>query len=194
MCDEEKSPWQTVSSRVVYDNPWIRVREDAVIRPDKEPGIYGVVHYKNTAIGILAVEGEDIYLVGQYRYTLGQYSWEIPEGGCAEGEEHLAAAKRELEEETGLQAKRWTKLGEAHLSNSVSDELAVWYLATDLIKGVQQPEGTEQLIIRRVPVIEALQMALTGKITDAISLMAIFQYHLLSGGRWQRALPKKTNP
>lgn len=183
MADEEKSPWQTVASKVVYDNPWIKVREDTVIRPDGEPGIYGVVHYKNTAIGILAVEGDDIYLVGQYRYTLEQYSWEIPEGGCAEGEEYLAAAKRELEEETGLQARCWTKLGEAHLSNSVSDELAVWYLATELIQGVQRPEGTEQLIIRRLPFTEALQMSQTGKITDAMSLIAIFQYGLLVGGR-----------
>ena len=181
MSDEEKSPWQTVSSRIVYDNPWIKVREDAVIRPDGEPGIYGVVQYKNTAIGVLAVERDEIYLVGQYRYTLKQYSWEIPEGGCAEGEEHLAAAKRELEEETGLQARRWTKLGEAHLSNSVSDEFAVWYLATDLIQGIQRPEGTEQLTVRRVPFTEALQMAQTGKITDAISLIGIFQYSLLAG-------------
>ncbi|MBA3322383.1 MAG: NUDIX hydrolase [Pyrinomonadaceae bacterium] len=165
---------------MVYNNPWIGVREDAVVRPDGERGIYGVVHYKNTAIGILPIENDDIYLVGQYRYPLGIYSWEIPEGGCLEGDDFLKAAKRELEEETGLRAGNWAKLGEAHLSNSVSDELAVWFLATGLIQGKQQLEGTEKLIVRRLPFKEALRMALNGEITDAISLMAIFQYHLLN--------------
>ncbi len=180
MSEDEKPPWQTLSSRMVYNNPWIGVREDAVVRPDGERGIYGVVHYKNTAIGILPIENDDIYLVGQYRYPLGIYSWEIPEGGCLEGDDFLKAAKRELEEETGLRAGNWAKLGEAHLSNSVSDELAVWFLATGLIQGKQQLEGTEKLIVRRLPFKEALRMALNGEITDAISLMAIFQYHLLN--------------
>src|ERR687890_1606450 len=117
-CDENKNPWRKISSREVYENPWIRVREDEVLRPDGEPGIYGVVHFKNVAVGVLAVEGDELYLVGQYRYTLDRYSWEIPEGGCPEGEEPLDAARRELEEETGLRARCWEKLGEAHLSNS----------------------------------------------------------------------------
>src|SRR5918998_3074540 len=116
--DETINPWLTVSSRRVYDNPWITIREDQVIRPDGEPGIYGVVHFKNIAVGVLAVEGEFVYLVGQYRYPLDSYSWEIPEGGCPEGEDPLDAARRELEEETGLRARRWEKMGEAHLSNS----------------------------------------------------------------------------
>src|SRR5918911_392385 len=97
--DETVNPWGKISTRVVYDNPWIKVREDVVIRPDGEQGIYGVVHFKNVAVGVLAVEGEEVYLVGQYRYTLERYSWEIVEGGCPEGEEPLEAAKRELEEE-----------------------------------------------------------------------------------------------
>ena len=122
MPDETKNPWTTVSTRSVYDNSRISVREDAVIRPDGERGIYGVVHFKNIAIGVLAVEDDFIYLVGQYRYPLERYSWEIPEGGCAEGEDPLDAARRELEEETGLRARNWRKLGAAHLSNSVSDE------------------------------------------------------------------------
>src|ERR1041384_8040550 len=100
------------------------------VRPDGAPGIYGVVHFKHVAIGVLAVEDDEVYLVGQYRYALGRYSWEIPEGGCDEGEDHLSAAQRELAEETGLRAERWQRMGEAHLSNSVSDELAVWFLAT----------------------------------------------------------------
>src|SRR5215211_6451277 len=104
--DETENPWLTVSSRQVYDNSWISVREDQVIRPDGEPGIYGAVHYKNTAVGILPFEDGEIYLVGQYRYVLERYSLEIPEGGCPEGEDVLAAAQRELEEETGLRAAK----------------------------------------------------------------------------------------
>jgi ADP-ribose pyrophosphatase len=178
MPDETKRPWKTLSSKQVYDNPWIAVREDQVIRPDGEPGIYGVVHYKNIAVGVLPIEDDHVYLVGQYRYPLEQYSWEIPEGGCPEGEEPLRAAQRELREETGLEAKHWGMLGEAYLSNSVADEYAVWFLATELVPGEQQPEGSEAINVRRVPLREALAMALNGQITDALSLVAIMSYAL----------------
>src|ERR1051325_382654 len=116
--DETKNPWRTLSSEEVYENPWIKVREDAVVHPDGEQGIYGVVHFKNVAIGVLPVEDDYIYLVGQYRYPLEKYSWEIPEGGCPEGEDFLQAAQRELAEETGLRADNWQELGRAYLSNS----------------------------------------------------------------------------
>ena len=180
---EARGPWRVHGSKIVYENPWISVREDRVTRPDGEPGIYGVVHYKNVAVGVLAVEEDHIYLVGQYRYPLGQYSWEIPEGGCPEGEDPLTAARRELAEETGLEAGNWERLGEAYLSNSVADEYAVWFLATDLVPGEQRPDGTEVIGVRRVPMDEALAMALDGRITDAFSLVAIMRYAIDGGAK-----------
>jgi 8-oxo-dGTP pyrophosphatase MutT (NUDIX family) len=178
MPDETNNPWLTVSSKRVYDNPWITLREDQVVRPDGQPGIYGVVHYKNIAVGVLAIEDDHVCLVGQYRYPLQRYSWEIPEGGCPEGEEPLRAAQRELREETGLEAEHWQTLGEAYLSNSVADEYAVWFLATGLVPGEGRPEGTERLSMRRVPLREALTMALDGEITDALSSLALMSYAL----------------
>ena len=176
--DKSINPWRTLSSERVYENPWIRIREDRVMRPDGEPGIYGVVHYKNVAVGVLPVEDGHTYLVGQYRYPLEQYSWEIPEGGCPEGEEPLDAARRELKEETGFEAGNWRLIGEAHLSNSVADEYAVWFLATDLTSGEREPEGGEVLEVRRVPVREALEMALDGRITDVLSQVALMSHAL----------------
>jgi 8-oxo-dGTP pyrophosphatase MutT (NUDIX family) len=172
------NPWRTLGSRRVYENPWISVREDSVIRPDGEPGIYGVVHYKNTAVGVLPAEDDHVYLVGQYRYPLERYSWEIPEGGCPQDEEPLEAARRELREETGFEAGNWRRLGEAFLSNSVADEYAVWFLATDLVAGEPQNEGTEVIGVRRVPLREALAMTMDGRITDALSILALSTYAL----------------
>ncbi len=177
--EDKTNLWRTVTTRDVYDNPWISVREDAVVRPDGEPGIYGVVHFKNIAVGILALDGDDIYLVGQYRYPLGQYSWEIPEGGCGPDEKPLDAAQRELEEETGLRAQQWEMLGEAYLSNSVSDERAVWFLATELTQGEQRPDGTEIIEVRKVEIAEAVNMIFNGAITDALSMLAIIRFQLL---------------
>ena len=183
--EQTGNPWRTLESMRVYENPWISVREDSVIRPDGEPGIYGVVHYKNTAVGVLPVQDDHVYLVGQYRYPLERYSWEIPEGGCPDGEEPLRAAQRELREETGLEAGSWRRLGEAFLSNSVADEHAVWFLATDLVPGEPHNEGTEVIGVRRVPLREAVAMALDGRITDALSVLALTTYALdkLGDGR-----------
>jgi 8-oxo-dGTP pyrophosphatase MutT (NUDIX family) len=179
MEERDANPWRTLASRTVYDNPWIRVREDEVIRPDGEPGIYGVVHLKNKAVGVLPIDAAgNIHLIGQYRYTLHQYSWEIPEGGCPEGEEPLETARRELLEETGLEARDWRLLGRAHLSNSVTDEEAFYYLATDLTQGEARPEGTERLERLCVPFEEAVRMVLSGEITDALSVIGILRYAL----------------
>ena len=175
--DPHANPWRTLESREVYENAWIQVREDAVIRPDGVPGIYGVVHFKNRAIAIVPVDAEGfIYLVGQFRYPLNRYSWEIPEGGCPEDEEPLRAAQRELLEETGFAATNWQPLGMAHLSNSVSDEEAFCYLATGLTQHAVNPDGTEKLEHRRVAPEEAQKMIEDGEITDALSIIGILRY------------------
>jgi len=181
---DETNPWKTISSAVAYDNPWITVTENKVIQPDGTPGTYGVVHFKNRAIGILAVDDDEhVWLVGQFRYPLNQYSWEIPEGGCPVGEEILDAAKRELLEETGLTASSWKLLGSSHLSNSVSDELSFYFMATGLQQGAACPEPTEELVVKRVAFEEALDMVLRGEITDSLSVLAIMHYALISAGQ-----------
>lgn len=177
--EETINPWTTLNTRMIYSNNWISVQEDSVIRPDGEPGIYGVVRFRNAAMGIIALtEDDEIYLVGQYRYALGHYSWEIPEGGGTETETPLEAAQRELAEETGLVAANWQLLGQAHLSNCVSDEKAFWFLATKLQAGKANPEGTERLTVKKVAFDTALSMVLDGTITDALSVLAIQSYAL----------------
>ena len=170
----EANPWQRIERRVAYENQWLTVWHDDVIRPDGKPGIYGVVHFANLAIGVLAIDDEDrVMLVGQYRYTMGAYSWEIPEGGGTPDESPLEAAQRELTEETGIKAGTWRELGRAALSNSVTDEIAIFFRASDLVRGDAAPEGTEVLQTRWIPFTEALAMTLDGRITDGLSMLAI---------------------
>ncbi|SEK99334.1 NUDIX domain-containing protein [Parapedobacter koreensis] len=170
----ETNNWETISSHTVYENPWIQVAHRDVITPAGKPGIYGVVKFKNKAIGIVPVDAEGFtYLVGQYRYTLGEYSWEIPEGGGPLGEDPLAAAQRELKEETGLIAEKWQRIGRIHTSNSVTDEEGFIFLARGLTQGDAEPEETEQLQVRKVPLAEAVEMVMRSEITDSISMCAI---------------------
>ena len=172
--DVAGSPWRRLTRRVAYENPWLTVWHDEVIRPDGAPGIYGVVHFANRAIGVLAIDDTDrVLLVGQHRYPLDAYSWEIPEGGGGPNESALDAARRELVEETGFRAGTWRELGRAALSNSVTDELATFFVATDLRGGTASPEGTEELQTRWVPFDEALAMTFDGRISDALSILAL---------------------
>jgi 8-oxo-dGTP pyrophosphatase MutT (NUDIX family) len=183
--EKEINPWKTISQETTYENAWIKVEHHEVLNPAGNTGIYGKVHFKNTAISIVPIDSAGFtYLVGQYRYTLNEYSWEVPEGGCSieSGESTLDAAKRELLEETGLVASEWTQLGEVYLSNSVSDEKAVMYVAQNLVQQQACPEETEQLKIRRLPLGEAIEMAKNGSITDALSVLTLLKIpalHLL---------------
>jgi len=176
----EKNPWKTLQSEVKYDNNWIKVTEHQVINPSGGNGIYGEIHFKNLAIGILPLDEDyNTWLVGQYRFPLKAYSWEIPEGGGPLGEDPLESARRELLEETGMSAKNWKEIQRMHLSNSVSDELSIIYIATDLIQGIAMPEETEELVVKKVSFDEAYQMVLNNEITDSISVAAIFKVKLM---------------
>jgi 8-oxo-dGTP pyrophosphatase MutT (NUDIX family) len=171
---DSANPWKTLGSRQVYENPWVKVREDQVLRPDGQPGIYGVVEFKNRAVGVLPVDAAgSIWLVGQHRYPLNSYSWEIPEGGSPSSEKPEETARRELKEETGLSAGSLELISVAHLSNSVSDEIAYIYRATELSHGQSRPEGTEKLHARCATWNEAWGMLQRGEITDSITVIAL---------------------
>jgi 8-oxo-dGTP pyrophosphatase MutT (NUDIX family) len=180
--EEHENPWQTLSSRTVYENPWISIRHEEVINPGGGTGIYGVVHMKNTATGVVPIDAEGYtYLVGQYRYTLNEYSWEIPEGGSPEGADPLESAKRELREETGFSAAKWTNLSRIHTSNSVTDEAGFIYLAEELTAGDTAPEETEDLKVWRLPLKEAVQLVMNNRITDSISIVGLLKAARLKG-------------
>jgi 8-oxo-dGTP pyrophosphatase MutT (NUDIX family) len=177
---EKIGGWKTKTSTVAYENPWLKVTHEEVTTPTGTEGIYGVVHFKNTAIGVVPIDSEgNTWLVKQSRYTLNQYTWEIPEGGCPHGEAPVNAAKRELEEEVGLQANDWQQLMTMHLSNSVTDEFCVVFVARDLFSGTQQLESTEDIEYKKLSLIDAIEMVKRGEITDAISVAALLRVALM---------------
>lgn len=168
--------WKKLSSRTVWENDWMQVFEDEVINPGGGKNQYGHVHFKNRAVAIIPLDRNDnVWLVGQERYTLNAWSWELPMGGAPINEEPLEAAKRELKEETGLSADTWTEMMRLHPSNSITDELGIVYLAEDLTEGAPESEETEDIEIRILPLDAAVAMVHTGEITDAISAAALLR-------------------
>lgn len=180
MINEQHNPWTIIAQKNVYDNPWINVTEYDVINPSGGKGIYGKVHFKNIAIGVIPLDEENnTWLVGQYRFPTDKYSWEIPEGGGNMEESPLMSAQRELLEETGLKAARWDKILDMHLSNSVTDEISVTYLARELSQHEAEPEETEQLAVQKIPFSKVLDKVITGEITDAITVAAVLKLDYL---------------
>lgn len=180
MIIENHNPWQRIDSTEVYKNPWIKVTHQNVINPSGGKGIYGVVEFQNYAVGILPIDKDGyIWLVGQYRYPINCYSWEIPEGGCPLNTDPLDSAKRELLEEIGLKANNWELMQTMYLSNSVSTEIAYIYIATDLTMHQAEPEETEQLVIKKLHFNEVYKMVLDGTITDSITITAILKAKIL---------------
>lgn len=174
-----ENPFRVRSSQQVYENPWIRVVEHQVTLPSGKPGIYGVVHFKNRAVGVIPYENGYIWLVGQYRFPLSLYSWEIPEGGSPQDEELEETARRELKEETGLVADKLHPVLRMHLSNSSTDELGVVFLALGLKEGAAEPEESEKLSVRKVSLDEVYQKVVSGEITDALTVAGILRLMLM---------------
>ncbi|CAN5295660.1 hypothetical protein BH09BAC3_BH09BAC3_18270 [soil metagenome] len=174
---DTKKTWTTLSSSEKYQNAWIKVTEFQVLNPSGKPGVYGVVHFKNIAIGVIPVDSEmNTWLVGQHRYPLDEWSWEIPEGGGNAQTDPLESAKRELKEEAGLSATKWTQIIRTHVSNSVSDEVGFIFLAEGLTEGAQELEESEaDMKLWKLPFSEALKMVLDGKITDSLSVMGLLK-------------------
>ena len=190
MCDKTSQactvgPWRRRGRRLAYANPWLEVFHDDVDRPDGSPGIYGVVHFRTQAVGVVAV-GDDgrLLLVGQHRYTLDEYSWEIPEGGVEHGEPLVDGARRELREETSYEASEWRQLCRMTVSNSVTDERGAILLATRLRAGEAAPEATEDLAVRWATLDDVLAEMESGAIHDLITLAGVSRYALeLARGR-----------
>lgn len=171
-----RKPWKTLSSRIAYENPWLRVREDKVIRPDGQEGIYGVIEVR-PSVGIVALnERDEIVLVGQWRYALDRYSWEIPRGGSGDGEpDLLAVAQRELREEAGVEATSWTPLGAVDVCNGVTTDVQHLFLATGLRLVESHQDPVEEIATRWAPFEEAVAMVLRGDITEVCTIAAILQ-------------------
>jgi 8-oxo-dGTP pyrophosphatase MutT (NUDIX family) len=180
--ETHKNTWKKLSTTITYSNPWIEVQHHEVLNPSGGEGIYGQVNFKNIAVGVVPVDAEgNTYLVGQFRFPLEEYSWEIPEGGCPIGEDVLEAAKRELLEETGLMAQNWTMISRIHTSNSVCNEVGFIFLAENLTQGDAEPEETEDLKIKKLTLKAAVELVMNNQITDSISIAGLLKVARLKG-------------
>lgn len=174
--DEFHNPWSVRSSEIRYENPWISVRHDEIIDPSGRTGVYGVVSPRNLALGVLPIlDDGSVLLVGQYRYPLDRYSWEMPEGGGAKDVDPLVSIARELREETGHEASSWLAVMDMALSNSVTDEWARCWVAWGLRlhEAGAEPESTEDLAIWHVPYPEVVEMVWSGKIFDSMTVATL---------------------
>ena len=178
---KKNGPWTVDLESVVYENPWIRVTDCKVTQPDGGPGVYGVVHFKNLAVGILPIlKDGGVPLVGQHRFPHNAYSWELPEGGGARDVDPLLSAQRELAEETGYRARHWLKLVEFDVSNSVTDEKSTCFLAWGLEAGVAEPDADEILAQRTVNFSELHEMVLKGDIRDSLTIIMVLKARALA--------------
>ncbi|KAA3649063.1 MAG: NUDIX hydrolase [Bacteroidetes bacterium] len=174
------NPWKKLKSTEVYENPWIKVTNHEVLNAANKPGIYGTVHFKNIAIGILPIDKNGYtYIVGQYRFPLEKFSWEIPEGGGKHNVDPLETAKRELLEETGVKAKEWSELIRINTSNSVTDEYGIIYLAKDIEVFESNPDEDEDLVVKKLHFDELYEMVMRGEIMDSLSVAAVLKYKLM---------------
>lgn len=191
---EHGTPWKRGEPRVVYENPWICVTEQAAVAPTGKPAVYGVVGFKNFALAVLPIDHDGtVVLVGQHRFPFADYSWELPEGGGPKGEHPLEGAKRELAEEAGLAAADWQEILRVQLSNSVTDEIAIGYLATGLGAATEthHVDDTEDISMVRVPFRDALDAAIAGHIRDALTVaMLLRAYHMAREGHLPDALAR----
>jgi len=174
-------PWTVCAETEIYDNPWISVTDCKVVRPDGKPGQYGVVHFKNLAVGVLPLfDDGTVPLVGQHRFPHDSYSWEVPEGGGKLGLDPLDAARRELAEETGLRARNWLQISAFDISNSVTDEKAVCFIAWGLEEGEASPDGDEVLAHKRVNFSDLHEMVLNGDISDSLTIIMVLKARALA--------------
>jgi 8-oxo-dGTP pyrophosphatase MutT (NUDIX family) len=174
--------WKTTGTKKIYNNPRIEVTEDQIINPSGKPGIYGKVSFKNLAVAIIPLDQlKNTWIVGQHRYTLNEYSWELPMGGVPFSEDPLVGAQRELREETGITAKEWSLLLKMHTSNSVTDELAYTYIAKDLSIGTPEFDETEDIQIKKIALTELLELVMAGEITDGLSVGSILKIARILG-------------
>lgn len=179
--DETRGPWRVHGKRIAYDNPWMQVIEHDATRPDGKPANYAVMCPKHVAIAVLPIHADgSIEMVGQHRFATDRYEWEIPEGGGAVGGDPLEDAKRELKEETGLTAANWQRIMEVDLSNSITNEPAIGFLAWGLTEGEAEPEGTEVIAPRRLPFVEAVQRAADGEFRDMLTVAMLMQAHYMA--------------
>jgi 8-oxo-dGTP pyrophosphatase MutT (NUDIX family) len=183
-------PWRSRASRLVYDNPWISLSEHDAEAPTGHRAPYGVLHFKNLAIAVLPLHDDGtITLVGQHRLPHAGYSWEIPEGGAPLGEEPLDGARRELREEAGLEAAQWREVLRVEMSNSVTDETGVGFIAIGLSEVAAEPDETESFALARIPFRAALDLAVTGALADMLTVaMLLRAYHMAVEGDLPRDL------